>query len=91
VLVDYGTLDPKQRNLLRLVFLDPHIRVKQPDWQGVARFVVGAFRADVARAGAAKTVEAWSMSSAGRARNSRRCGATMMCATHTKAPNVCGT
>ena len=52
VLVDYGTLDPKQRNLLRLVFLDPHIRVKQPDWQGVARFVVGAFRADVARAGA---------------------------------------
>jgi transcriptional regulator with XRE-family HTH domain len=58
VLVDYGTLDPKQRNLLRLVFLDPHIRVKQPDWQGVARFVVGAFRADVARAGAAKNVEA---------------------------------
>jgi transcriptional regulator with XRE-family HTH domain len=60
VLVDYGTLDPKQRNLLRLVFLDPHIRVKQPDWQGVARFVVGAFRADVARAGAgaAKNVTA---------------------------------
>jgi len=56
VLVDYGTLDPKQRNLLRLVFLDPHIRVKQPDWQGVARFAVGAFRADVARAGAAKNV-----------------------------------
>ena len=62
VLVDYGTLDPKQRNLLRLVFLDPHIRVKQPDWQSVARFVVGAFRADVARggagAGAAKNVAA---------------------------------
>ena len=58
VLVDYGTLDPKQRNLLRLVFLDPHIRVKQPDWLGVARFVVGAFRADVARAGAAQNVEA---------------------------------
>src|ERR1041385_3575315 len=58
VLVDYGTLDPRQRNLLRLVFLDPHVRVKQPDWQGVARFVVGAFRADVARAGAAKNVEA---------------------------------
>jgi transcriptional regulator with XRE-family HTH domain len=58
VLIDYGTLDPKQRNLLRLVFLDPHIRVKQPDWLGVARFVVGAFRADVARAGAALNVEA---------------------------------
>ena len=40
------------------MFLDPHIRVKQPDWQGVARFVVGAFRGDVARAGAAKTVAA---------------------------------
>jgi transcriptional regulator with XRE-family HTH domain len=58
VLVDYGTLDPKLRNLLRLVFLDPHVRVKQPDWEGVARFVVGAFRADVARAGASKNVEA---------------------------------
>ena len=57
VLTDYGSLDPKQRNLLRIVFLNPHVRTKQPDWHGVARFVVGAFRADVARAGAGKTVE----------------------------------
>jgi len=58
VLTDYGALDRKQRNLLRLVFLDPHVRVKQPDWEGVARFVVGAFRADIARAGAAQNAEA---------------------------------
>jgi len=41
---------------LRIVFLNPHVRTKQPDWDGVARFVVGAFRADVARAGAEKSV-----------------------------------
>jgi len=57
VLTDYGSLDLKQRNLLRIVFLNPHVRTKQPDWDGVARFVVGAFRADVARAGAGKNVE----------------------------------
>jgi len=56
VLTDYGSLDLKQRNLLRIVFLNPHVRTKQPDWDGVARFVVGAFRADVARAGAEKSV-----------------------------------
>src|SRR2546427_10635913 len=58
VLVDYGTLDPKQRDLLRLVFFDTHIRGKQLDWQGVVRLGVGGFRADVARAGAAKNVAA---------------------------------
>jgi len=56
VLTDYGSLDLKQRNLLRIVFLNPHVRTKQPDWDGVARFVVGAFRADVVRAGAEKSV-----------------------------------
>jgi transcriptional regulator with XRE-family HTH domain len=58
VLADYGALAPEQRNILRLVFCDPHVRAKQPDWEGVARFVVAAFRADVARAGAAKNVRA---------------------------------
>lgn len=58
VLTDYGALDRRHRNLLRIVFLDPHVRTKQPDWQGVARFVVGAFRADVARAGAAQGAQA---------------------------------
>ena len=34
------------------MFGNAHIRAAQEDWQSVARFVVGAFRADVARAGA---------------------------------------
>ncbi len=54
---DYGALAPEQRNILRLIFLDPKIRAAQYDWDGVARFVVGAFRVDAARAGAAAEVE----------------------------------
>lgn len=57
VLTDYGTLAPEQRNILRLIFLDPRVRAAQMDWDGVARFVVAAFRADVARAGASAQVE----------------------------------
>lgn len=49
---------PKQPNILRRLFCDPEIRAKQTDWESVARFAVGAFRADVARAGASKEVEA---------------------------------
>ena len=52
VLTDYGTLPPGQRNILRLIFCDPRVRAAQYDWESVARFVVGAFRADAARAGA---------------------------------------
>ena len=58
VLTDYGDLPPERRNLLRLIFCEPHVRQRQTDWEGVARFVVGAFRGDVARAGATKSVEA---------------------------------
>jgi len=53
VLTDYGSLPPEQRNILRLIFLDPRVRAVQFDWESVARFVVAAFRADAARAGAA--------------------------------------
>lgn len=59
VLADYGALPPEQRNIVRMVFLDPHVRAKQPDWAKVARFVVAAFRADSARAGAARDVQAF--------------------------------
>ncbi len=52
LLTDYGQLLPAQRNILRLMFADSRVRAAQEDWLGVARFVVGAFRADVARAGA---------------------------------------
>jgi len=57
MLTDYGSLPPQQRNVLRLIFLDPRVRAAQYDWESVARFVVGAFRVDAARAGAAAQVE----------------------------------
>ena len=56
LLTDYGTLPADQRNILRLVFCDPRVRAAQHDWNSVARFVVGAFRADAARAGAVSEV-----------------------------------
>jgi transcriptional regulator with XRE-family HTH domain len=52
VLTDYGTLPPEERNILRLIFRDSQVRAAQFDWESVARFVVAAFRADAARAGA---------------------------------------
>jgi hypothetical protein len=58
VLTDYGALAAQQRNILRLIFCDTHVRVKQPDWESVARFAVAAFRADAARAGSARNVKA---------------------------------
>jgi hypothetical protein len=57
MLMDYGSLPPEQRNILRFIFLDPRARAAQYDWESVARFVVGAFRVDAARAGAAAEVE----------------------------------
>jgi transcriptional regulator with XRE-family HTH domain len=57
MLVDYGSLPPEQRNILRFIFLDPRARAAQYDWESVARFVLGAFRVDAARAGAAAEVE----------------------------------
>ncbi|HKR42683.1 MAG TPA: helix-turn-helix transcriptional regulator [Paraburkholderia sp.] len=56
VLTDYGKLPPGQRNILRFLFCNPDVRAKQHDWDSVARFVVGAFRADVARAGLVSAV-----------------------------------
>ena len=57
MLIDYGSLPPKQRNILRFMFLDPRARVAQYDWESVARFVLGSFRVEAARAGAAAEVE----------------------------------
>jgi transcriptional regulator with XRE-family HTH domain len=57
MLVDYGSLPPEQRNILRFIFLDPRARAAQYDWASVARFVLGAFRVDAARAGAAAEIE----------------------------------
>ncbi len=57
MLTDYGSLPPEQRNVLRFIFLDPRVRAAQVHCESVARFVVGAFRVDAARAGAAAEVE----------------------------------
>ncbi|WP_186019590.1 helix-turn-helix transcriptional regulator [Burkholderia gladioli] len=56
VLTDYSLLPVGERNILRFLFGNPAVRAKQHDWEAVARFVVGAFRADVARAGIASEV-----------------------------------
>jgi len=56
VLTDYGALPLKERNILRLVFRNDRVRGSQEDRESTARFVVGAFRADAARAGAVSEV-----------------------------------
>ena len=57
LLMDYGALPPEQRNILRFIFLDPRARAAQYDWENVARFVLGSFRVEIARAGAMAEVE----------------------------------
>lgn len=52
VLADYGAMPLEERNSLRLVFCNPQTRAKMMNWEQDARFVVAAFRADTARAGA---------------------------------------
>ena len=56
ILKDYAAVPHDQRNILRMIFGDPRVRIAQYDWESVARYVVGAFRADAARAGAASQV-----------------------------------
>jgi hypothetical protein len=56
LLTDYGMLERKQRNILRLMFSSERIRDAQEDWLHVARYVVGSFRADAARAGAGEEI-----------------------------------
>jgi transcriptional regulator with XRE-family HTH domain len=59
VLTDYAALAPERRNILRLLFGDPHVRAKQGNcWESVARAAVAAFRAETARAGATERVGA---------------------------------
>ena len=48
---DYGASSPRERNVLRHLFLDPTTRRKLPDWESDARFVVAAFRMDTVRSG----------------------------------------
>src|ERR1700743_2762425 len=57
VLTDYATLPEWERTVLRMMFRDSRVRAAQPNWEHVARYVVASFRADVARAGAARNVQ----------------------------------
>lgn len=52
VLTDYGRLAPAERNILRRLFTHRSARSALEDWSSVARLIVSAFRADVARVGA---------------------------------------
>ena len=58
LLTDYSLLPREQRNILRLMFTGGKGRARNEDWDSVARFVVGAFRADMTRAGAHGSQEA---------------------------------
>jgi transcriptional regulator with XRE-family HTH domain len=57
MLTDFAAAAPHERNMLRFIFLDPGMRAAHDHWESVARFVVSAFRAGAARAGAAAEVE----------------------------------
>ena len=57
VLIDYATLAPAERNVLRLVFCHPRIRATLPDWERTARFVVASFRAEVTRTDTLRRVQ----------------------------------
>lgn len=46
---DFGEIAPRDRNLLRLTFLDPHIRHLYADWESAARNCVAFARMDTAR------------------------------------------
>lgn len=44
LVADFAALPPKERNMARLVFLDDRSRQLYPDWEHVARTVVGNLR-----------------------------------------------
>ncbi len=58
VLIDYASLLPRERNVLRLAFCHPRIRAQMPDWEETARFAVATFRAELARTGTSQQAHA---------------------------------
>ena len=58
VLADYAAMAPRERNVLRRLFLDPAARGALPDWEENARFAVAVFRIDVARTGGCPEADA---------------------------------
>jgi transcriptional regulator with XRE-family HTH domain len=59
VLGDYAAYPPEQRNSLRLIFGNPQVRERMTEWESDARAIVATFRAETARLGASKEVEAF--------------------------------
>ncbi|WP_369790794.1 helix-turn-helix transcriptional regulator [Rouxiella sp. WC2420] len=55
VLADYSAMPLKQRNVLRMVFLNTEKRRLMPEWENIAGFLVANFRAETARAGMSDT------------------------------------
>jgi len=47
----YGDQGPEERNVLRRLFSSPEVRQALPEWEANARFALGVFRVDIARAG----------------------------------------
>ncbi|MEN0066819.1 MAG: helix-turn-helix transcriptional regulator [Myxococcota bacterium] len=58
ILADYEGLSPRDRNLLRRLFLDPAAREQRPQWSSNARFAVETFRFESRRLGASPTTDA---------------------------------
>jgi len=56
MLYDYATLEPQDRNILKLVFR--HARKTMPHWETDARNAVAAFRAEAMRTGDPQAVQA---------------------------------
>ncbi|UVJ39128.1 helix-turn-helix transcriptional regulator [Arthrobacter sp. CJ23] len=53
-----ASVDPAERNLLWLIFTDPHLREMLPDWEETSRHFVAEFRAEAgARLGSAAHTE----------------------------------
>ena len=49
LITDFDRIPEKQRNLVRLVFVDPAVRALYPDWKGVAHTGVAQLRMEAAR------------------------------------------
>lgn len=57
VLLDYETLAPEERNILRILFCNSRVRDSMSNWRRDVSNVVAVFRAEVIRAGAQEKVQ----------------------------------
>lgn len=48
LIADFGAIPPKQRNYVRMIFMDPAMRELYTDWEAVARTCVAILRMDAA-------------------------------------------